>query len=155
MRSAAAFSIAWCFWSGSSFACAPPFESARYDIEHEGFGNIGSQVIVLSCDGENLIAETQISIAVNFLFFELYKREHRVREVWSGEHLVSFESDLIEGSDRMHVSASIENGSMVIDNGRAEMKAPENVISSNPWPPHFVYRDQLFSIRTGEMLSVQ
>jgi len=155
MRLAILGCLGCCIWSVDAFACAPPIRHAHYDIRHDSYGDIGDHLVTFRCDDERLVVETEISIEVNFLIFELYKRDHRIREVWQGENLLSFESDLVEDGERSQVAARIVEDSMVIDAVAGELEVSPSTISSHPWPQHFINHELLFSIKTGELLQVQ
>jgi hypothetical protein len=127
----------------------------QYNIDHDSYGRIGSQVISIKCDGERLIAETEINIEVEYLFWTLYERAHRIREEWREDRLLSFRSDLVEDGEHQTVDADVAGDTMVIDTESDRFEAPADVISSNPWPLDLVHRDLLFSIKTGEILNVR
>jgi hypothetical protein len=48
--------------------------------------------MTFSCDGEDLIVETEIAGAVKVLTVPLFKRDGVYREVWRGDRLIAFDS---------------------------------------------------------------
>jgi hypothetical protein len=75
-----------------TLACTHPLERVEYAVHHETYGDVGRHVMTFSCDGEDLIVETEIAGAVKVLTVPLFKRDGVYREVWRGDRLIAFDS---------------------------------------------------------------
>src|SRR5918996_2375568 len=110
MLPAVAFVLSLLVWSAAGFACTPPVERAAYRIEHETFGDIGRQVLTFRCDGDRLVVDTTVDVAVRMLFLTIYRHEARYRGVWQGDRLIRFESHTDDNGKILEVFARAAGG---------------------------------------------
>ncbi|MGH6918125.1 MAG: DUF6134 family protein, partial [Geminicoccaceae bacterium] len=136
-------------------ACDHPPGRDVYKIDHEMFGEIGRHVITYSCQGDDLLVETEISGEVTMLSLPIYKLAGHYREVWRGDRLISFESRLNDNGEQFEVSARAEGDQMVIDRRRGVIEAPASIVSDHPWNFAVLDRTLLFDARRGKLRRVQ
>ncbi|MGI9489673.1 MAG: DUF6134 family protein [Geminicoccaceae bacterium] len=140
---------------GSTLACQPPKSPAAYVINHETHGDIGTHVLNFSCDGENLIVETDVDVKVKILFVTVYKRKARLREVWRGDQLIAYDARTDDGGDLYETSARIEGDKMIVDGVEKGVAVPLDTVSTHPWNVEAVNRSTIFGQRDGKVRKVQ
>jgi Family of unknown function (DUF6134) len=142
-------------FSAPSHACSHPAEQDVYKIQHEQFGEIGRHVVTYTCQGGNLLVETEISGEVTLLSLPVYKLAGTYREVWRGDRLVSFDSKLDDNGEKFEVSARAEGEHMLIDRRRGRIEAPASIVSDHPWNVAMLDRTLLFDSRRGKLRHVE
>ena len=138
-----------------SHACDHPPGQDVYKVDHETFGEIGRHVITFSCQGEDLLVETEISGKVTVLSLPVYKLAGTYREVWRGDRLISFDSKVNDNGEEFEVSARAEGDHMLIDRRRGPIEAPASIVSDHPWNFAVLDRTLLFDARRGKLRHVQ
>lgn len=136
-------------------ACDHPPGQDVYKIDHEMFGEIGRHVITYSCQGDDLLVETEISGEVTVMSLPIYKLAGHYREVWRGDRLISFDSKLNDNGEQFEVSARAEGDQMMIDRRRGIIAAPASIVSDHPWNFAVLDRTLLFDARRGKLRHVQ
>jgi hypothetical protein len=154
MLPAVAFLLSVLVWSVPVVACAPPAERVLYRIEHETFGNIGRQVLTFRCDGDRLVVDTTVDVAVWMLFFTIYRHEARYRGVWQGDRLVRFESHTDDNGKILEVFARAADGRVIIEGPNGQSEAPLTVVPNHPWNYDVIARTLLFDPIDGKVLQV-
>ena len=119
-------------WSVPAFACVPPVAQELYRIEHETFGHIGRQVLTFRCDGDQLVVDTTVNVAVRMLSFTIYRHEAHYRAVWEGDRLARFESHTDDNGKIEEVLARAAGERVIIDGPKGQSQAPLSVV---PTPP--------------------
>ena len=148
-----AFLLSLLVWSVPVLACAPP-ERATYRIEHEAFGNIGRQVLTFGCNGDQLVVDTTVRVAVRMLFFTIYRHEAHYRGVWQGDRLVRFEGRTDDNGRILEVSARAAGERVIIDGPKGQSEAPLAVVPNHPWNQAVIDRTVLFDTVDGRALQV-
>jgi len=138
-----------------SHACDRPPGQDVYKLDHETFGEIGRHVITFSCQGEDLVVETEISGKVTVLSLPVYRLAGNYREVWRGDRLMSFDSKVDDNGEEFEVSARAEGDHMLIDRRRGFIEAPASIVSDHPWNFAVLDRTLLFDARRGKLRHVQ
>ncbi|MEM7045560.1 MAG: DUF6134 family protein [Pseudomonadota bacterium] len=139
---------------GVALACEPPESPAAFVINHETYGDIGTHVLNFSCDGENLIVETEVDVKVKILFVTAYERQARYREVWRGDRLIDYEARTNDGGDNYVTTAKVDGGEMVVDGVEQGQRVPLDTVSSHPWNVDAVKRPLIFGQRDGRLHEV-
>jgi Domain of unknown function (DUF6134) len=148
-------SIAFVLPMGPALACTHPPERAEYAIHHETYGEVGRHVITFSCDGEDLIVETEIAGEVKVLMMPLFKRDGVYREVWRGDRLIAFDSRIEDNGEVYEVRARADGDHTVINGRRGRIEAPASIVSNHPWNHDVVERTLLFDTQRGRLQKVQ
>jgi hypothetical protein len=141
--------------SAPSHACDHPPGQEVYKVDHELFGEIGRHVITFSCQGDDLLVETEISTEATLLSLPVYTLDAAYRELWRGDRLISFESRISDNGEQFEVSARAEGDRMVIDRRRGVIDAPATVVPDHPWNFAVLDRPLLFDARRGKLRHVQ
>ncbi|HEX5078277.1 MAG TPA: DUF6134 family protein [Geminicoccaceae bacterium] len=141
--------------SAPSQACDRSPGREVYKISHETFGEIGRHVITFSCQGEDLVVETEMSSEITVLSLPVFTLEGRYREVWRGDRLISFESELDDNGEHFEVSARAEDDHVMIDRRRGLIEAPATIVSDHPWNYAVLDRPLLFDARRGKLRHVR
>jgi hypothetical protein len=149
-----ALSLGLLAWSVPALACVPPVERAVYRIEHETFGDIGRQVLTFWCDGDRLVVDTTVDVAVRMLFLTIYRHEARYRGVWQGDRLIRFESHTDDDGKILEVFARAAGGRVIIDGPNGQSEAPLTVVPNHPWNHDVIARTLLFDPVDGKVLQV-
>jgi hypothetical protein len=140
---------------GPAQACDHPPGQDAYTVRHELFGEIGHHVITYSCQGDDLLVETKIDGGVTLLSVPLYRLDGGYREVWRGDHLISFDSRVDDNGELFEVSAWAEGDHMTIVRRRGRIEAPASIVSDHPWNHAVLDRTLLFDARRGKLRHVQ
>ena len=138
-----------------SRACDQPPGQDVYKIDHEQFGEIGRHVITFSCQGDDLVVETEISGEVTLLSLPIYKIAGTYREVWRGDRLISFDSRLNDNGEKFEVKARAKGDHMLIDRRRGLIEAPATIVPDHHWNFAVLDRTLLFDARRGKLRHVQ
>ncbi|MGI9500890.1 MAG: DUF6134 family protein [Geminicoccaceae bacterium] len=141
--------------SGSAWACTTPESPAVYVINHETYGDIGTHVLTFSCDGDNLIVETDVDVKVKILFVTAYERRAHYREVWQDDRLISYEAKTDDGGDLYVTTARVDGDRMIVDGIEKAASVPLDTVSSHPWNVATVDRPTIFGQRDGRIRHVQ
>jgi len=141
--------------SGPVHACSRPSGQDVYEIRHELFGEIGRHVITYSCDGDDLMVETEIEGEATMLSVPVYTLQGHYREVWRGDRLISFDSQMNDNGEHFAVSARAEDDHTLIDRRRGTIEAPASIISDHPWNHAVIDRTLLFDARRGKLRHVE
>jgi len=136
-------------------ACGRPPGQEAYTVKHELFGEIGLHVITFSCEGDDLLVETEISGEATILSVPVYTLEGSYREVWRGDRLVSFDSRVDDNGELFEVSARAEGDHMLLDRRRGTIEAPASIVSDHPWNHAVIDRRLLFDARRGKLRHVE
>lgn len=140
--------------AGSSIACSPPADQAVYGIHHETYGDIGHHTLTFSCEGDDLVVETDVSVNVKIVFVTVYKRRARYREVWRQDQLIAYDAWTDEAGDEYITKARIDGNKMIIDGVENGVNVPPDTVSSHPWNAEVVDRRLLFGMKDGRLLEV-
>jgi hypothetical protein len=132
-------------------ACEAPGSPARFVIHHETYGDIGTHVLNFSCDGENLIVDTDVDVKVKVLFVTAYQRKARYHEVWRGDRLIAYEARTDDGGDLYETRARVEDGYLIVDGVEKDVPVPLDTVSSHPWNVAAVDRPLIFGQRDGRI----
>ena len=135
-------------------ACELPASPAVFVINHETYGDIGTHVLNFSCEGEDLIVETEVDVRVKILFVTAYQRQARYREVWRGDRLVDYEARTDDDGEHIVTTAKVDGDAMVVDGVEKGQRVPLDTVSSHPWNVDVVKRPLIFGQRDGRLHEV-
>jgi len=136
-------------------ACSRSPGQDAYEVRHEVFGEIGRHVITYSCEGDDLVVETEIEGEATVLSVPVYSLRGHYREVWRGDRLISFDSRVNDNGELFEVKARAEDDQMSIDRRRGVIEAPASIISDHPWNHAVIDRTLLFDARRGKLRHVE
>ena len=136
-------------------ACSHPPGKDVYEVRHELVGEIGQQTVTYSCEGEDLVIETEIEGEATMFSVPIYQMSGNYREVWRGDRLISFDSRVNDNGELFEVKARAEGEHTVIDRRRGTIEAPGTIISDLPWNHDVIDRTLLFDARRGKLRQVE
>jgi Domain of unknown function (DUF6134) len=136
-------------------ACSHPPGQDVYAVRHELYGEIGRHVITYSCEGDDLVVETKIDGGVTLLSIPVYTLEGGYHEVWRGDRLISFDSQVDDNGELFEVKARVEGDHMRIDRRSGSVEAPASIVSDHPWNYAVIDRSLLFDARRGKLRHVE
>jgi hypothetical protein len=139
--------------SSPALAC-DPLEPAEYVIHHETYGDVGRHLIRFSCQGDDLIVETEIEGEVKVLMVPLFRRDGTYREVWRGDRLIAFDSRIVDNGETYKVRARADGDHTVIEGRRGRVEAPPTIVSNHPWNHRVIDRTLLFDTQRGRLQEV-
>ena len=101
-----------------------------------------------------MTVETEIRIAVTFLFFTLYTYRLDASETWRGDRLVALESTTDDDGDLHAVRAVAEGDGLMVDAGANSWTAPATVVPSSLWRREMAQGSLLIGVEQGEAIAV-
>jgi hypothetical protein len=143
--------------SVSLHAAPKPAGTFAYDVEHERYGNIGTHIVTVKPNADDLIVEVKSRIKVKRLFWT-YRFEADQKEVWREGRLVAFDrstrDDFHDDGKEVVVRAHAQGDKLIIDGPSGRTEAPGTILSSHPWNPKIVQQTVLMDAKTGELKKV-
>jgi hypothetical protein len=128
---------------------------ARYAVRHETYGRIGEITRRFRCEGERLVVESATEVRVKFLLFTAYRRTGRQHEVWDGDRLIDFASEVTEDGEVFRTRARREGERLLIEGVEGALEAPPDTVSNDPWNDVILARELIFGARTGKLFKVR
>ena len=122
---------------------------AYLDDKKIGFHNFE----VISNDGK-IIVKTEAKFDVSFMYIPLYSYEHKNKEVWRNDCLISLDSSTLDDGEELFVQLSNTSGN-------TQIITPDKNISNTSCIKSFAYWDYeninsktLLNAQTGELIDV-
>ena len=79
----------------------------------------GFHTITFQRDGRDLLVNVEVRIRVRLMFITVFDYRQSVRERWQDGHLVSFESETVDGDNIDKVRGAAIDGKFLVDSRRA------------------------------------
>ncbi|MEX0838014.1 MAG: DUF6134 family protein [Parvibaculum sp.] len=116
---------------------------------------IGTHRISFTQEGDALIVDIEINLAVTFGPLTLFHYEHRNREVWRGGKLVSLDTETDDDGHKYTVSARASDGGLAVtSSAHGSLTAPADIIPTSYWNPATVTQMQLLDTQAGRIVDV-
>jgi hypothetical protein len=96
-------------------------------------GRIGTHTAEFRRDGDTLVIETRIDIAVKLLFVTVYRFTARRTETWRGGALVALEAETDNNGDKTRVAARAMSDTLTIEGPKGTATAPGNAVTTTYW----------------------
>ena len=125
----------------------------EYRVLRDG-AEIGRHRVRFSHRDGQLIVETEVRIAVTFLFVTLYRYELDARESWRDGRLVALASVIDDDGDRYAVNAVSDGETISVEAGANSWTAPATVAPSSLWHRGMARGALLLGIEQGERIAV-
>jgi len=122
---------------------------AYLDDEKIGYHNFE----VINNDGE-MIVNTQAKFDVSFMFITVYSYEHKNKEIWSNECLISLDSSTLDGGEELFVNLSNTNGNTRIITPDSNITKNSCIRSFAYWDYELINSKELLNVQTGELIDV-
>lgn len=116
---------------------------------------IGSHSIDFTRRGEDLIVDIDIDLELKFAFITLFRYEHRNREIWRGERLISIDTRTDNNGTEhwLRGRAGDEGFEVTSDSGDALL--PTDVLPSSYWHPDTRKATTLLNTQTGVLAEIE
>jgi hypothetical protein len=93
--------------------------------------SIGEHRVAFGADGDRLVVDTHVDIAVRVLFFNVFRLTHDAQEIWQSGRLVSVTSTTDRDGTRLQVSGSaVADGFRIVGENGPFLAAAE-LLSTN------------------------
>jgi hypothetical protein len=125
-----------------------------FDVYREG-DQIGTHELRLRKDGERIESEIRIDLAVKFAFVTAYRYEHRNREVYEGDRLVSMSSRTNNNGEKLSVDVRREGDALVVDGKDGRQRVDGDLIPTTYWQPRSVRRSSWIDSQNGRVVESQ
>jgi hypothetical protein len=122
-----------------------------FDVYREG-DRIGTHELRLRQDGDRIEADIHIDLAVKFAFLTAYRYEHRNREVYEGDRLVSMRSRTNNNGEKLKVDVTREGDALVVDGKAGTQRVAGDLIPTTYWQPRSVRRTSWIDSQNGRVV---
>lgn len=122
---------------------------AYLDNEKIGYHNFE----VINNDGK-IIVNTQAKFDVSFMYIPLYSYEHKNKEIWSNDCLISLDSSTLDDGEELFVNLSNTNGSTRIITPDNNITKTSCIRSFAYWDYELINSKALLNVQTGEVIDV-
>ncbi len=112
--------------------------------------SIGEHRVEFRMDGDRLIVDTHIDIAVKLLFFTFFRLRHNAREIWQSGRLASVTSETERDRTRLTVSGNaVENGFRVVGEEGPFLATAHLLTTNSLWDSRIVRESRLIDVQYG------
>lgn len=116
---------------------------------------IGTHRLSFTQEGDALIVEIEIELAVTFGPLTLFRYAHRNREVWRDGKLVSLDTETDDDGRKYTMSAQAKDGGLAVtSSAHGRFTAPADIIPTSYWNPATVTQTQLLDTQAGRIVDV-
>jgi hypothetical protein len=116
---------------------------------------IGEHRVTFRPDGNRLIVETRVEIAVKVLFFTAFRFEHEAEEVWQSDRLVSVKSTTDDNGRLLQVSGhAVADGFRIIGTDGPFLASAQLLTSNSLWDSRIVRANRLIDVQHGGEIGV-
>ncbi len=112
---------------------------------------IGHHRVKFSRDGDNIIADVSIELAVSFAGIRVFYYNHSSRETWSDGKLIAIESSTYNDGDDMKLTLRREGDALAIDGTKYQGEAPGTLVPSSYWFTDTVKQSQIIDSQNGRI----
>jgi hypothetical protein len=111
---------------------------------------VGVHRVTFQLQGDRLAVDTQIDIAVKFMFFTVFRLRHEAHEVWQSGRLVSVTSATDRDGTRLQVSGrAVENGFRIVGEEGPFLAGARLLTSNSLWDSRIVRETRLIDVLHG------
>ncbi len=116
---------------------------------------IGSHSIDFTRRGEDLIVDIDIDLKLKFAFITVFRYEHRNREIWRGNRLISIDTRTDNDGTEHWITGRAEKDGFKIKSDSGEALLPADVLPSSYWHPDTRNAKALLNTQTGTLADIQ
>jgi hypothetical protein len=132
-----------------------PRDALAFKVLRDG-SEFGSHVIRFSRDGDRLVVDVDISLRVDFAFVTLFSYEHRNRENWRDDRLVSIETWTDNDGKPFAVSGAATTGGFEVSSKtQGVFSVPLEIMPSSYWNIATVRDNNLLDTQAGRLLDIE
>jgi len=122
-----------------------------FDVYREG-DRIGVHEVRLRQDGDRIEADIHIDLAVKFAFLTAYRYEHRNREVYEGDQLVSMRSRTDNNGEKLKVDVTRDGDELVVDGKAGRRRVAGDLLPTTYWQPRSVRQNRWIDSQNGRVV---
>jgi hypothetical protein len=112
--------------------------------------SIGEHRISFRMDGDHLVVDTHIDIAVSVFFFTVFRLKHDAQEIWQSGRLLSVTSKTDRDGTHMQVSGNAVGDGFRIEGDDGPFLATAHLLTSNSlWDSRIVHERRLIDVQYG------
>lgn len=112
--------------------------------------SIGEHRVAFRMDGDHLVVDTHIDIAVSAFFFTLFRLKHDAQEIWQSGRLVSVTSTTDRDGTHLQVSGNAVGDGFRIVGENGPFLATAHLLTSNSlWDSRIVHERRLIDVQYG------
>jgi hypothetical protein len=129
------------------------YAAARRDLRFRALwhgSSIGEHRVAFGTDGDRLVVDTHIDIAVRVLFFNVFRLTHDAQEIWQSGRLVSVTSTTDRDGTRLQVSGNAAADGFRIVGENGPFLAAADLLTTNAlWDSRIVHEQRLIDVQYG------
>jgi len=129
------------------------YAAARRDLRFRALwhgSSIGEHRVAFGADGDRLVVDTHIDIAVRVLFFTVFRLTHDAQEIWQSGRLVSVTSTTDRDGTRLQVSGNAAADGFRIVGLDGPFLAATDLLTTNAlWDSRIVHEQRLIDVQYG------
>ena len=112
--------------------------------------SIGEHRVAFGTDGDRLVVDTHVDIAVRVLFFNVFRLTHDAQEIWQSGRLVSVTSTTDRDGTRLQVSGNAAaDGFRVVGEDGPFLAAADLLTTNALWDSRIVHEQRLIDVQYG------
>ena len=127
--------------------------AARRDLRFRALwrgSSIGEHRVAFGTDGDRLVVDTPIDIAVRVLFFTVFRLTHDAQEIWQSGRLVSVTSTTDRDGTRLQVSGNaVADGFRIVGEDGPFLAAADLLTTNALWDSRIVHEQRLIDVQYG------
>jgi hypothetical protein len=129
------------------------YAAAQRDLRFRALwhgSSIGEHRVAFKTDGDRLVVDTHIDIAVKVLFFTVFRLTHDAQEIWQSGRLVSVTSTTDRDGTRLQVSGNAAADGFRIVGLDGPFLAATDLLTTNAlWDSRIVHEQRLIDVQYG------
>jgi hypothetical protein len=116
---------------------------------------IGEHRVAFGTDGDRLVVDTHVDIAVKVLFFTVFRLKHDAQEIWQSGRLVSVTSTTDRDGTRLQVSGNaVADGFRIVGEGGPFLAAADLLTTNALWDSRIVHEQRLIDVQYGREIGL-
>ena len=127
--------------------------AARRDLRFRALwqrSSIGEHRVTFRMDGDRLVVDTHIDIAVRVLFFTVFRLKHDAQEIWQSGRLVSVTSTTDRDGTRLQAAGNAATDGFRIVGENGPFLAAADLLTTNAlWDSRIVHEQRLIDVQYG------
>lgn len=142
--------LALSFALGGLVQAAPLPENIDFKVYRDG-DEIGHHRVTFARDGEAIIADVDIELAVTFAGIRVFHYHHASRETWSDGKLLAIDSSTNNDGDPMRLSLRRVGDELQIDGTKFKGEAAGTLVPTSYWFKETVNQSQIIDTQNGRI----
>jgi hypothetical protein len=111
---------------------------------------IGEHRVAFGTDGDRLVVDTHVDIAVRVVLFTVFRLTHDAQEIWQSGRLVSVTSTTDRDGTRLQVSGNaVADGFRIVGEDGPFLAAADLLTTNALWDSRIVHEQRLIDVQYG------